>query len=241
MNGIAQPWRSRSHYIGRGRLLICLDEPDLMVVVDGEDHRNVGPLIRDGRLLPSLTAFLERTVQEEWRCVDVGSLWGYVGCLLGRLAWRGSVQGFDAGRAELDLRAAGVAANGLNWQVAPVLARTGAQAAVGSDGVPQVTLDATFGRDSDSRVDLLYVDARAHIRDTFAGAAKLLGRRPHSVVIGWEPNVARALGREPAEDAQMLATLGLMPARLLPDGSTKRCGWGDVIHGGDAQYALLHD
>jgi hypothetical protein len=225
----AARWRSRTAYLGGGRLLVGLEEPDLMLVVDGADLRNVAPTLRDGRVLPAVTAFLTRTVGDDWRCLDVSSLWGYVGCLLGRLAWRGTVHGLDDTAEASQLRAAGVDANGLTWQVTPVLARTGPKPAMLAGGVPQITLDGAFAGAGDARVDLLYVDARAHIAGTFAGAAALLRTGPRAIVIGWEPNVARRLGREPADDARALAGLGLTPARLLTDGSTECCAWGDVI------------
>jgi len=225
-------------YLGRDRLLVELDQLDMVYICDSSDSEAVTRLLRCGEIAPAVSAYLQRNVGPTWTCVDIDAGPGYFASLLGKLASNGQVHAFESAPIMWALLAENIAANGLAATVVRRRAAIGrgAEYCVGpgthvEDFAPTLTLDLHWRHGLGcAAIDLVRIGDRTLPSLAIAGAAEAMAANPLChFLVRWDPAAIESLGHAPRFEAAQLVRALPRPAVLDTDGRLEPTDWRAIL------------
>jgi len=233
-----------SVYLGDHRVVTRLDVGSHRMVfnLDSRDNLFTPRLVALGEFEPEVTAYFQRSVKPDSRCVDIGSNFGYYTILLAMLAPQGHITAIEADPQTVELLRDNLYAN---WTEC----RTTIVNAAASDEVGQLTFNRRIGRSGNTsiikhsaeylsalgepmteafdvkavtidslnlgRVDFIKLDVEGAEPMALAGMKQTLANNPHlELCMEWSPGQMLAAGFETDGVIQQIKAMGLLAFHL---------------------------
>jgi FkbM family methyltransferase len=249
-------WHSKVVYNG-DRLLVGSKHLGIVYLMRADDLLIAPRFVMDGEYEPETTAFIKRTVQPDFTCIDVGANFGYYTCLMARLAWQGRVVAYEPDPEVYALlrdnvyinwceravwfRNAAVGAEAGSLTIYRRPTRTGNTgiiplptsllAAIGEDDSPELVVDCVCLDDVAGeleRVDLIKIDVEGAESLVVEGMGELVRKHRPTIIMEWSTDLAQQAGFAVDALVDRLCSLGLQPNRLLVDGSIAPLSYEDL-------------